>query len=261
MPTAVQKRLPNADVWEPLHIQLVIFPNISPVDLNEDWFRDITGKKATESKVEPHLRIYAGDLDDFGILNITIDQLRIVLTVGPKVDVETMPALFPTLGPINTTIPSFVRVGAKLLKAGCSQMKVMRLGFICRIVQPVKDHNSGYKTLRQYLPTVNLDPKSTDFMYRINRRRKSVTGPRQLLLNRLSTWSIITRAVQAQTVLSTGQASEKKSVVPPSLACMAELDINTDPGFPSELPRSKLVPIFRELVELATEIAAKGDVR
>jgi hypothetical protein len=42
-------------------------------------------------------------------------------------------------------------------------------------------------------------------------------------------------------------------------ACRLELDINTDAAFPNVLPKERLASIFRELVELAKEITARGD--
>jgi hypothetical protein len=46
----------------------------------------------------------------------------------------------------------------------------------------------------------------------------------------------------------------------PRFGCHLDLDVNTAPTFTDPLPPDRLKPLFEELVELAIEIAAKGDV-
>jgi hypothetical protein len=237
MPRAAKNRLLRADVWKPLHLQLVVFPTTSPVDLDEDWFRDLTGKAATSITKRPVDRTYMGDFGHAGSsLSINVDLLRITITVGPKIDPEKMPMQFPTLGTVSAILPSFVKLCDKFLKIKYPPIAIKRLGFSGRLLQLMKSHASGYKLLGTYLPTVRIDPRSHDFIFRINRKRKSRAGPSNLQLNRVSTWSVITTTIQAAEALSSGQVSEPKAIIKPQFACSLEFDINTAHEFPGEIP-------------------------
>lgn len=138
---------------------------------------------------------------------------------------------------------------------------LIRLAFGQVLLQPVESREAGYLQLRTYLPSVDLRPESTDFLYQINRPRQSTTVP-GLRINRLCKWSVIL-ASKISFIFSTGQketTSFSPRLVDSEQACRVELDINTLPEHQSEFDRPTSSAVFEELVLLAKEIAEKGDV-
>ena len=107
--------------------------------------------------------------------------------------------------------------------------------------------------MNDLLPHVQLDPAgSSDFMYRINRRRQCKSGISSLAINRLSTWSVA--RIQDITM-----EAHRTVPGPSSYVCRLELDINTAPEFKSALRKSSLTKLTDELIRLANEIASEGD--
>jgi hypothetical protein len=90
-----------------------------------------------------------------------------------------------------------------------------------------------------------------DFLYQYNRRRRSQRVP-EVKINRLSKWTWVP--------LGEVRAEGGELVFPAESACLLELDINTAPEFQGALPHDRYVPLFEEMVGLAVEIAARGDV-
>jgi hypothetical protein len=137
-----------------------------------------------------------------------------------------------------------------------------RLAFGAALYLPVKSREEGYRRLRKYLPFkpdnspqngdfLEYSPQNGDFLYQFNRRRSShmIT---HVEINRLSKWRWVP--------LGEVTVRDGKLVEPAKSACLLELDINTMPEFQGTLPHDRCVPLFEELVSLAVEIAARGDV-
>ena len=136
---------------------------------------------------------------------------------------------------------------------------VARLAFGCVLHHKATDVEEAYKHLDSLLPAVTIDYRnSSDFLYRINRRRKSKSDVPDLLINRLSTWSVVRQFRERVT-------SQENSLTHSSqllfIASQLELDINTVPEYQETLPREKLPVLLREFVDLGQEIAVKGDVK
>jgi hypothetical protein len=140
--------------------------------------------------------------------------------------------------------------------------RLQRLAFGAALYLPVENREEGYRHLRKYLPFtreyspqtgafLEYSPRTGDFLYQFNRRRPSESVPR-VQLNRLSKWMWLP--------LGELRVVDGKLVEPPESACLLELDINTAPEFQEGLPPDRCVPLFEELIRLAVEIAAQGDV-
>jgi hypothetical protein len=259
MPKPAKRLPPDAGAWEPAHLQMIAFPAVSPVGLDQNWFRDLTGEEPKESTRKVHERVDQGSQGSV-LLNLTADLLRVILTVFPQppADPEKPPERIPSLGPLNPAVVSFGKLATKWLAGQHPPIK--RLAFSGRLIQPTKNHRTGYLTLGKYLRAVKVDPKSGDFMYRINRRRACKSWVRSLEINRLSTWSVLKAGMRIEGKLPSGETTGPKPIGSDLFACVIEFDVNTMPEFTGEIPANKVVPIFRELVSLAVEIAAKGDV-
>lgn len=155
------------------------------------------------------------------------------------------------LSSFSVTVPTFQRSSTQWLEfEDCPPLRRVAFGAI--LLQPVPSRETGYETLDGYLPTVTVDPKLSDFLYQINRRRSSKIID-NLWVNRLSKWS--TQQVESLTVTSDGTVARGMG----ASACRLELDINSVPSAES-LPADLLPRLFEELVLLAGEIALDGDV-
>jgi hypothetical protein len=141
---------------------------------------------------------------------------------------------------------------------------LQRLAFGAALYLPVKDREEGYHRLRNYLPFkrdnssqagdfLAYSPQTGDFLYQFNRRRSSHSVT-DVEVNRLSKWTWLPLELRATSGERVWPVGTERS------ACLLELDINTAPEFQRTLPPDRYVPLFEELVGLAVEIAARGDV-
>jgi hypothetical protein len=129
---------------------------------------------------------------------------------------------------------------------------LQRLAFGAALYLPVKDRREAYHQLAKYLRCVpGYSDDDGDFLYQYNRRRRSSVVP-EVKINRLSKWTWIP--------LGEVTVKDGKLMEPAESACLLELDINTMPEFQGTLPHDRYVPLFEEMVRLAVEIAARGDV-
>jgi hypothetical protein len=134
-----------------------------------------------------------------------------------------------------------------------------RIAFAVTLIRPVKDHESGYRLLGDYLPAVKVDPlHSRDFIYRINRPRTyQIRDGSPWLINRLSMWS-----VAFYTALNWNVSSAKPTLVgsAPDFALKIDLDINTPHEDPVEISPERAAMLFDRVVNCANEIAEHGDL-
>jgi hypothetical protein len=139
-----------------------------------------------------------------------------------------------------------------------------RLAFAGNLLQFVGSRTEAYNRLNRYLHgvQVDVDGDTTDFVYRVNRRRDSRTGIAGLRINRLCTW-LATKLSFGMDAVSQGTGETQN--VPIRLeqdACVLDVDINTVPDFPApELPHGSLLQIYTELVDIGLEAAELGDRR
>ena len=114
------------------------------------------------------------------------------------------------------------------------------------------------RRLSALLPDVRLDAdRSSDFLYQINRRRISASDP-EILVNRLSKWSVMHGGAVALAVI--GDTGPHLSRSPDYFACRLELDINSAGPLSSSMLESGVAQLFEEFVSLGKEIAEKGDI-
>jgi hypothetical protein len=129
---------------------------------------------------------------------------------------------------------------------------LLRLAFGAALYLPVKDRPEAYRRLEEFLHLgLKYSDEEGDFVYQYNRRRPSRSVP-EVKVNRLSKWTWVP--------LGEVRAEDGVLVFPEESACLLEVDVNTVPEFSGILPHDRYVPLFEELVSLAVEIAARGDV-
>ena len=129
---------------------------------------------------------------------------------------------------------------------------VNRLAFGALLIKQVSDQSEGIQALTRYLSTVRLTDDSREFIYRVNRRTRLRTEP-AVRVNRVAAWSV-------EEIISVGIAMPQMRVDRGAQVVVRKLalDINTIPAGARTTNNTK--PWFDELVELAREIAVKGDI-
>ncbi len=146
-------------------------------------------------------------------------------------------------------IDPFVQVMSKWL-TGCPPLQ--RLAFGAALYEPVKNRAEAYERLESFLHLgLKFSEDEGDFLYQYNRRRHSRSMP-EVMINRVTKWTWVP--------LGEFLVRDGKLVHPEESACLLELDINTGFEFQNTFPPDRCVPLFEELVGMAAEIAARGDV-
>jgi len=229
-------------------------------ELNSDtWWQDIVGSQPDTSVVRSKIgeRVQQGTALG-GQLTLRIQPSRIDWLLNPVVPDSNDPeASSPTtaIGRFSEIYPPFSELVERWFRVG---PELTRVAFGAIVSLSVQDRIQGYRQLAPYLPGVALDPAgTTDFFYRINRRRNSESRITNLQINRLSSWSVA--SVEFKRFQVTG---EKADVIggQPAFFCRVELDINSSADFSGLLSTEQSLLIFDELKRLGVEIIEKGDV-
>jgi hypothetical protein len=250
---------PAPDAWRVQNLRLIAFPSQPQFATQQHWWRELTGaepenvleRRPKQEKEE------SGPLQG-ATLSLGIDLLRIQWTVSPRLDAENLNIMdqLPVIGPFGERKDWFRGLMERWLPH-CPPIN--RLAFAGTLLQPVDDHPAGYRMLDRYLRWLEIDPHSSDLVYRINRPRPSTTGVAGLRINRLSTWTVAKFTVVMRVL--EGAHPEQQLFPGEKFACALELDINTTPDFQGLLPSNDLTRVFAELVESGIEIATRGDAR
>ena len=243
---------PSLEKWLAQSLRLTVFPFKPVIDTHQDWLTEL-GCDDFELVKKKHERSETGVFQETS-LSLMMDLLRLQWTVSHQpVDVEEFPTTF-NIGKYVDRKTWFRDLMIRWLPH-CPPIFLMAFGGV--LVIPVEDRVSGYQLLNRFLRSVNVDPETTDFLYRVNRPTVSqVFAPRKI--NRLTTW-VVTRFIFKLSVESLANiANEKASISSESFACSLEFDINTDGENTEPLPADKLIEIFGELLDFSDELATNG---
>ena len=189
-------------------------------------------------------------------LQIQPRRIDLLLLPSPKDDLNS--EVPPVIGPLPEALDQFGSLAKKWLTFP-DVPQVERLAFGAILDRSVRDRKSGYEELSQYLARyVKIESEnSSDFSYSINRPRASALGIKDLRINRLSKWSVITWSLMRHNISRTSSDVIRDAE---RFSCHLELDISTDQNFKDEIDRGKLGELYDELVALGLEIAEKGDI-
>jgi hypothetical protein len=242
----------DLSVWQIESLRITCFPGSATEFNSGNWWQDVIGEQPENTII----RAKDGFRQDEGHFN----ERKVVLGVQPiRIDWlmksnEEEGEL--TIGSFQDGLDSFLALMSRWFKIS---PPLRRLAFGATLALPVDNRKSGYELIANYLPNVKLDPiGSSDFLYQINRVRDSQLGILDLVINRLSKWSVVKRGLARIDILPEARVS----LFPSSdiFSCRLELDINTSGEYKNDIPSGKLVDVFHELVDLAKEIAVKGDI-
>lgn len=242
----------DLSTWQAESLRVTCFPS-SATELNATtWWQDIVGEQPENTNV----RARDGFRQDEGYFN----GRKIILGVQPiRIDwlmISGGEEGELTIGSFQDSLDSFLELMSRWFKIS---PPLRRLAFGAILALPVDNRKSGYELIDNYLPNVKLDPiGSSDFLYQINRTRNSQMNISELEINRLSKWSVAKQGRARIDLLPEARVS----LFPSSdmFSCRLELDISTSADYKNDLPVDKLTNVFLELVDLAKEIALKGDI-
>lgn len=252
------ERMPLS-AWQVEGLRMTVF--LSPaaqVPAIQTWWENLVGEPPETQNTLPRQKVWREEGPfERGKLAVTVQlPRRIDWHYLATDDSGWGQQGLPTLGTFPEVITSFSQLMIRWFQSdACSS--VQRLAFGSTLVQPVDNRQSGYQQIAAYLPHFSLNLEgASDFFLQINRPRPSTSGIPNLRVNRLSKWS-----VSMWTITEIPATPEMELRVRQGGAlCRLELDINTAPDFPGDLPRERLSQIFEELVSLGQEIAREGDI-
>lgn len=132
----------------------------------------------------------------------------------------------------------------------------LRVAFAPVLIAEATDVRQGYYALSSFLPKLELETlDTTDFIYRVNRRRRSEVFP-AALLNRLAQWSLEQALLVSVSMASTGQP---RVLSPRTIVRKLTLDINTLQGAPA-MSADNIAGLLDEMITASKELAVQGDV-
>jgi hypothetical protein len=243
----------NTD-WKAQSLRLTAFLSPSAQVGEQDWWKVLTGELPDSTISQPKIGVQKQEgkfksekIEGQLVLSVQISRIDWQLT-----PLDMPESGFPTIGLFSDAMDSFSELMQRWLEIA-PPIQRLALGAVLR--QNTINAQEGYENLSKYL-TFRLDKDSSEFLYRINRPRKS-QNIADLLINRLSTWSV---DLLAGFVLSPNEPI-RYSLKPAEFALSLELDINTSADFSGELTPDKSPEILQELVNLSQEIAEEGDIK
>jgi len=256
---------PAAPPWQAEALRLTAFVPHDATFGPESWWSELTGQPPERQTNRPR----EGQWETDGPLaRPDLAGARLVLTTrrgrvewllvpelasgeGP-VDIESL-----HLGPFSDVFPIFCQMMRDWLPASGLDIARVALGVTLRL--PVETKEAAYSLISKYVPCP-LATDSSDFLYRINRPRRSTSLGDDTIINRLATWAVVHLVPLRIAVSGGGAAAEAVSRQgEPFIACRVELDINTAADRTGTLPRARLDALLAELGNLAVEIAVEGD--
>ncbi len=247
--------LPGLNEWQVWGLQLLVFPTDPATALRQEWWNGLAMGPPEESRRKQFELVETGTYDGFN-LTVSVDFQKIAWKVSAQLQADPFPYELPTIGDYPAVRDRFVDMMSPWLAERCPP--VQRIGFAGALVLPTADHQAAYRQLDAYLATVQVDPNSTDFTYRVNRPVPSDSDIVHLTVNRIGTWSAV-KVNAAIRVAVPGGAIQPPAAESKLYGCMLEFDVNTSAEWPGPLPTGRRVDLLRELARKATEMAQQGD--
>lgn len=245
--------------WKPALFRVTLFTKPMPSIAHTDWWKTVTNHDPESTKSQFHGSVHTAEgVFEGGQLTLQTHPQRIdwVYSILPSPD--EIIVNMPTLGDFDSQVNLFTR-NLNPWFSMVDQLEFSRLAFGAELFQGVKTPIEGYESLTSFLNLgVKIDSDTSDFVYQINRKRKSNGSIADLIINRLSKWSVATLQVQIQDSVLAVQDSILN--LTPVYANRLELDINTSPEFQNPIYANQVSTLIQEMISLGREIAKNGDV-
>jgi hypothetical protein len=191
-----------------------------------------------------------------GVLNVSVLGSRIDAVVLPKSPTETIEEGYvPTIGPWPGGCTDYVKATSPWLAT--LDYPIHRIAFSGTLLAKADSVQDAYAGLLSLLKSVKGDPeRMRELVYRVSWPQKSkvIAG---VTLHRITTWAAL--QIQLQLVIQTGMKSTTTETEATQVIRF-EFDHSTDSERMDPFDRAQLVPIYDELVALASENAEQGEV-
>jgi hypothetical protein len=244
--------------WQVEQFRLTLFPS-QPIGDPNNWWKEVMGTEPLHESTQRigTLPIYQalGPLEqNEGFVTFQHEAGKADWIYGPSPFDRPLP--YVTTGPYKPSLDSFRQLVHKLFGYNPPISKRVALGAI--LIFPVNSRIEGYEFLQKRLPSVTLDAQnSSDFLYRINRRRRLAVSGLEVEANRLSEWQVL--QIVSQPIMI-GSSYTQTSNEPVVYLARVSVDINTVPEFNQDIDASKQLSLLTEFIRLMEEIATNGDI-
>ncbi len=238
--------------WQIENIRVTLFSknNLNPNNL-ESWLESVT-KLMPEQIVKRQNSFFGISRTEDGEFRINWNTTRIDILLGSSDPMNNLDFI-----PFTKTLELFDKYFNKIPEMN-ETFDVQRVAVGIILSANVEDQTVGIKLISTQIPSLQIDPESRDFLYRVNHPQKSNINP-EFELNRLVIWSVsIPQLVEV--ILSTDgtQSQEIRSEKTPQMRL--EIDINTDGKTDINTENSKLLPLLTELQRIAIGIIEHGEI-
>ena len=243
--------------WLIDELRFTVFP-VSAIENGNGIWKKYVGEEPEQETLQPRDGIFRakGPFLEARLL-LYIDQNRAHWIYhkdppGPYSEVSE-PEEF-MIGEFPEAVRPFVELVSRWLHS-CPPLK--RIAWGLKLIKLAESRSHGLEIAAQYLKNITIDPgNSFDFLYQINRLRKSKSGVPNLKINRLNNWEVIQHEIAAK-----GAAQNHPTKIKILFTgCSLTLDMSTSPEYLGPFPPEKLEVVQKELFEAACEITDYGDI-
>jgi hypothetical protein len=242
--------------WKCEGVRLSLFSTGGVRLTAQDWTNLTRQDEAEHEQKGSGRHVFASGLMG-GQLSLSVIGNRCDCILSPVINAETISeGNIPSVGDWPDCFRDFQNATeAYLQRFG---VPVNRMAFGATLVSVHESRLDAYRVLAEQVRSLNQAPDQLhDVLFRINWPRNSQVD-NTLTLNRLTTWQV-QQVQQLQVVMGDGNASA--SFNPLSFVTRLEMDHNTDQAHIAPFDETHLVPIYRELANLALQNAEQGEVQ
>jgi hypothetical protein len=251
---ATSEKLSDLNEWRAVAFQLVAFTQSPAVDLEQNWWTDLTGQDAEQIR-KRGLREEKGIIDDFQ-LSVTTNLIQIVWTALPCIDVAQARDATPNLGPYPQAKKKFFDL-MQVWIPKCPE--IHRLAFGTKSYLPTNTRDHTYSTVGKYIPSLKIHESAADLLYRINLKRDSgVIKDRKI--NRVATWQTVKYKMSIETATSGASITRNELMKVDQDALLVDVDINTAGDDLVVIPAEIRLSLLQELSAFTDEIVEKGEL-
>jgi hypothetical protein len=238
--------------WNAETLRVSLFSS-EAVKLGPDDWRALTGKETAEAEQKVIGRHTMAGPFLGGQFSVSASGTRLdcILAAPPPTD-PIPPTYFPAVGHWPDICKKFGQVTETWIAGTSAPIVRMALGAVLLAPQPNVD--KAYTSLLGMVKSVRGDPgRMRDLLFRVNWPVSSASAG-GLIINRLTTWSVVGFQFKVE--------AEPRTMIdetPISYFVRLEIDHNTLPRT-QPFDKNSVVPIYRELTDLALENAERGEL-
>jgi hypothetical protein len=245
--------------WRVQQLRITLFSPVIPPRLDGLWKSILTEEPPRSTRTPEGMEesgpVPNNESSEWLVTRSSAGRVDLVLAPPPEEQLGFGSPLL-LLEPLPTYHERIADFGEKLLAAIGSAPVRLALGAV--LMDPADSKTDGYSKMAKLLTgSVSLDPASSDFQYQINRVRTRSFQGEDVLLNRLTKWSVA-YVQHVQVVIAPGVPAVTQAASALH-ACRLELDLSTDAARAS-LPQAQHLEILKSLFTFGVEIAANGDI-